>query len=163
MGTEPTGKRNEQPGQRRHAAKALVEQDGAVLLVQERHRDGTPFWTLPGGGIDEDESPTESLHRELDEELHCNVSISRRIGQFMYAHQSSSRISLYNTYECTVHGQIRPNPAEGVFAFTWACPPQLPDRVLPAVESFIQSEIFDPQHSESAQAAGTTTTHVADD
>jgi len=42
---------SDQATQYRRGVKALIERDGAVLLVQERHDDGTPFWTLPGGGV----------------------------------------------------------------------------------------------------------------
>ena len=50
----------------RVSAKALIiNQDGDVLLVKERHND----WDLPGGGIDYGETPQQALERELHEEI----------------------------------------------------------------------------------------------
>jgi hypothetical protein len=75
--------------QYRHSAKALMTSGDAVLLVKEYHSDGTPFWTLPGGGVRPDESLTEGLRRELREELDChNVVIGEQTGRVWYAHRS---------------------------------------------------------------------------
>ncbi len=41
----------------RTGAKALVTSAAKVLLVRERHADGQPFWTLPGGGVHSHEAP----------------------------------------------------------------------------------------------------------
>ncbi len=51
---------------------AIIRAEGkALALHKEKFSDGTPcdLWTLPGGKIDENESPTECLFRELQEEL----------------------------------------------------------------------------------------------
>jgi 8-oxo-dGTP diphosphatase len=48
---------------------------GRVLMVRERGRgpegrhDGLEYWTLPGGGIDDGETPAEALAREVEEEV----------------------------------------------------------------------------------------------
>jgi 8-oxo-dGTP pyrophosphatase MutT (NUDIX family) len=49
----------------RVSAKAVIIQDGKVLLVQENER----WWSLPGGGIDHGETVSAALKRELEEEL----------------------------------------------------------------------------------------------
>lgn len=49
----------------RVSAKALIIKKDKVLLVQEP--DGR--WELPGGGIDFEETPEQTLKRELAEEL----------------------------------------------------------------------------------------------
>jgi len=45
----------------------LVIADGAVLLVRHE-KAGRGYWLLPGGGVEEGESLTEALERELSEE-----------------------------------------------------------------------------------------------
>jgi len=47
----PTGTPLGRRFRRRRGAKALVATDRRVLLIRERHADGTAFWTLPGGGL----------------------------------------------------------------------------------------------------------------
>lgn len=51
-------------------AGGLIEADGAVLLVQNRRRDGSLDWTTPGGVIEvhEGESVVDGLTREVAEE-----------------------------------------------------------------------------------------------
>lgn len=57
---------------------AIIERDGRVLMAQRP--DGKRLagcWEFPGGKIEEDETPIQALHRELAEELGCEVTISR--------------------------------------------------------------------------------------
>lgn len=55
-------------------AGGLIEQDGRVLLVQNRRRDGSLDWTTPGGVIDEGESLLSGLTREVTEETGLTVT-----------------------------------------------------------------------------------------
>lgn len=59
-----------QPQKRqRVAAYAYVEREGALLLTRNSERGPHPgVWTLPGGGIDHGESPSDAVLRELQEE-----------------------------------------------------------------------------------------------
>jgi double-stranded uracil-DNA glycosylase len=53
----------------RAAVRGLVlDRDDRVLLVQFRDPVGQVWWAAPGGGVDEGESPDETLRRELVEE-----------------------------------------------------------------------------------------------
>ena len=49
-------------------AGALIERDGALLLVRNRRRDGRADWSPPGGVIDEGEGLMTGLGREVHEE-----------------------------------------------------------------------------------------------
>jgi 8-oxo-dGTP diphosphatase len=54
----------------RQAVRALIiDPDQRVLLVRFEFRDVGTVWALPGGGIENDESPLEALRRELIEEV----------------------------------------------------------------------------------------------
>ena len=48
-------------------AVAVVERDGKVLVIR-RHLDGRDYAVLPGGGIEDGETPAEAALRELNEE-----------------------------------------------------------------------------------------------
>ena len=51
----------------RPRAVAVVERDGKVLVVR-RHLDGRDYAVLPGGGIEDGETPADAALRELREE-----------------------------------------------------------------------------------------------
>lgn len=52
-----------------HMVIALVQRDGQLLLVLEKHPDtNIPSWTLPAGKVESGEGIVEALRRELKEE-----------------------------------------------------------------------------------------------
>lgn len=51
-------------------AAALVDADGRVLMQRRRRdREHGGLWEFPGGKVEADETPTQSLCREIAEEL----------------------------------------------------------------------------------------------
>jgi len=118
----------------RTGAKALVTSGRSVLLVRERHSDGTPFWTLPGGGVCTHETLREGLHRELLEELRCQANIADPVSTFWYAHDSlGEALSAYTVFDCALLSEPEPNHDEGVFESRWVEPDDLPPATLPQV------------------------------
>lgn len=62
---------------KRLAAYAVIlNRERAVVVVQ-----GKAFCFLPGGGTEDNESPEETVHREVREELGCTVRIIAKIGE----------------------------------------------------------------------------------
>ncbi|GJF23492.1 MULTISPECIES: bifunctional GNAT family N-acetyltransferase/NUDIX hydrolase [Streptomyces] len=53
---------------RRAARVAVLDPDGAVFLLRYDNVEVGVHWAMPGGGLDEDESPREGALRELREE-----------------------------------------------------------------------------------------------
>ncbi len=51
-----------------------------VLLIKRRD---IPVWVLPGGGIDEGESPESAAVREACEETGCSVELVRKIAYYL--------------------------------------------------------------------------------
>jgi 8-oxo-dGTP diphosphatase len=66
----------------RESAKALVTRGENVLIVKERHADGSIFCTLPGGGVEPTESRAAALQRELYEELKSRGTVGDRVTQY---------------------------------------------------------------------------------
>lgn len=53
----------------------LTENNSVILIKRIKPNDTPPYWVAPGGGVEEDESLHEALHRELYEELGAKVDI----------------------------------------------------------------------------------------
>lgn len=126
----------------RRSAKALITASQRVLLIKEQHADGSNFWTLPGGGLDANESHAEALYRELAEELRCLATIDGPLNELWYAHRSSpNKISHCKVFLCKLCSSVRPNPAEGVFDHRWVEPDDLPPETLLAVRYTIENSL----------------------
>lgn len=130
-------------GRLRSGAKALIRSSDLVLLVREHHADGTPFWTLPGGGIQAGEDDREALERELVEELGCRSVIRKPVATVYYAHHSCSQtLSAYRVFGCQLLDQPTPNAAEGVQAARWVPPESPPAQTLPQVRWVLRTHYW---------------------
>lgn len=115
----------------RRASKAFVSTANQVLLVKEQHTDGSSFWTLPGGGVESDESLHEGLTRELFEELQCQSLIHDPVATVWYAHSSRQRMfSVYTVFDCSLLSTPDPNGKEGILEYRWVSPSSLPSATL---------------------------------
>lgn len=64
----------------RRAARALLVDDEQRLVLIKRMKPGEPvYWTTPGGGVEDGESPTAALERELGEELGAKAAVGSRV------------------------------------------------------------------------------------
>ena len=72
--------RKDQTYRLRPGAYALLPRDGQLLLTCQY--GPAPDVQLPGGGIDEGESPIPALHREVYEETGWKIATPKRIGAF---------------------------------------------------------------------------------
>ena len=61
----------------RSAAKAIIIKDDKILLNRCRHRDGSVYYDLPGGGQHQYESLEEAVCREVKEEAGYDVEVCR--------------------------------------------------------------------------------------
>jgi 8-oxo-dGTP diphosphatase len=56
---------------------AVVEREGALLLVRHQKPDRDPYWVLPGGRLEPDETIPECAEREVAEETGLSARFSR--------------------------------------------------------------------------------------
>ena len=60
----------------RNRSMAIVMRNGTILM-EEVYFEGRHFYTLPGGGMEEGESPEETVLRELKEECGLDGNVIR--------------------------------------------------------------------------------------
>lgn len=66
---------NAKQARKRVSADALLrDEQGRVLLVDPKYK---PYWDMPGGMAEANESPTEAVSRELREELGIEIRVGR--------------------------------------------------------------------------------------
>ncbi len=66
----------------RRRSMAFVFRDEKIL-IEKIHFDNRIFYTIPGGGIEEGETPEETVLRELKEECGLEGTIVKKMGIFM--------------------------------------------------------------------------------
>lgn len=85
------------------SAKGIVFDEGKVWLRKNERNE----WELPGGKVDEGEQPTQTVVRELKEELGFDVRVERIVQAWMYTinvSQDESRGVLVVSYLCELLG-----------------------------------------------------------
>lgn len=67
----------------RPCASAIIEKNGGSLLIKRARTPLKGYWCLPGGVIEYDETPEQSVVREIKEEINLNIKIDRLIGVYL--------------------------------------------------------------------------------
>lgn len=62
----------------RQTSRGIIIKDGNILLM-ERWRDGLHYFAVPGGGIENDETPELAAKREVKEETSVEVKVGRLV------------------------------------------------------------------------------------
>jgi ADP-ribose pyrophosphatase YjhB (NUDIX family) len=82
----------------RRAARALLIDDRGRLVLIKRTKPGqTPYWTAPGGGVEDTDSSVEvALYRELTEELGAHATDATRV--FLFSSPSDTGIAVQHFF-----------------------------------------------------------------
>ena len=117
------------------------------VLVTQRHEPQRPNihhkWQFPGGGIEFGETPTETIKRELLEEIGCQVKIISLIpylGSHVYHHpKSQAHIVLMGYLVKITSGKPHPTHYE-IAAVKWVKPQDIDfSQFLPLSQEFLQA------------------------
>jgi 8-oxo-dGTP diphosphatase len=123
------------------AACALVDADGRVLLAQRP--PGKPMeglWEFPGGKIEADERPEETLIRELKEELGIVVSEQCLAPLTFASHAYADFHLLMPLYVCRRwEGTVQPLEAQQL---AWVRPNRLRDYKMPPADEPLVSHLM---------------------
>ena len=99
---------------RLHAAVAIIERRGRILICQRHDHDSFGgCWEFPGGKREPGESWEACLRRELHEELGVSVRAIRHYG-WMH-HEFTDGIVAFRVFRCTLaRGRPRPLDAQAI-------------------------------------------------
>ncbi|MEZ4301490.1 MAG: (deoxy)nucleoside triphosphate pyrophosphohydrolase [Polyangiaceae bacterium] len=95
---------------------AVIELDGRYLITQRRPNAVLPLmWEFPGGKVEDGETDTQALRREVQHRLGVDVSAGQLISFVSHPYEKYT-VDLY-LYECTIT-EGEPEP-KAVHAFKW--------------------------------------------
>lgn len=82
---------------RRINIRGIIEKDGQLFCLRQKHYDGSvnPFWAIPGGGMDPGESVTDCLKRELIEELGVEPKVGELVAIQQFADEEKEFLELF--------------------------------------------------------------------
>ena len=74
-------------------ASAVLLRDNRILMVRISYH-GRTWWCLPGGTIEPDETPEETIVRELREELNLRVVCRERLYEVPMPHEDGFDVGI---------------------------------------------------------------------
>jgi 8-oxo-dGTP diphosphatase len=91
--------------------EALVHDTKGRLLLLKRSNTNSIYvgkWQLPGGKVEEGETPIEAINRELREEIACNCLEAKKIKEVLFSNIYKSKKELVKliVFGCNIEGQL---------------------------------------------------------
>jgi 8-oxo-dGTP pyrophosphatase MutT (NUDIX family) len=129
----------------------IIDADARVLMINEEIEAGHPYWLIPGGGVEDRESPRHAAVRETYEETGLRIDLQHDSPQVRTERRKWSYGGI--TYDQTNHffavrveSGLEPSPAQltelernTFLGFRW----WHPDEVEASDEVFFPAEIAD--------------------
>ncbi|GAA4207500.1 NUDIX hydrolase [Actinocatenispora rupis] len=107
-------------------AAAIIVQDGQVLMVQRRVKEGSLSWQFPAGQVESGESGADAAVRETQEEVGLTVEAVQELGQRV--HPATKRTMVYVACRA-VSGTARLVDDDELVAVEWCDRPKLTEYV----------------------------------
>ena len=100
---------------------AIVRRGDEMLIMKRAMGAMTGAWYVPGGSLEEDESPADGVRREIREETGLDVS-DLRLFRLWHYRQDESTPGVGITFTCEVPPGTEPQINEEHAAFRWVDP-----------------------------------------
>jgi len=138
--------KNQKPTVRRKGVIGIIENQRGEILISQRLDPKIPAahlkWDVPGGKIEKDETPKQTLLREISEETGLNVKILKKLKEPIFAiweHQDYIlHITLY-AYHCRfLNGKLHLNDPK-IKDLKWISKSKISHfNFLPTTKSFLK-------------------------
>lgn len=126
----------------RPTVSALIIQNGKILLSQRADEPFKNKWDIPGGYMEEKETPEDALRREIKEELRVEIKNIRLLSVIGPTYYPFGGQELYNTdiyYAADPTGDPTPGKGSDVAQINWFSPDKLPDMAFGSNVTAIKS------------------------
>jgi 8-oxo-dGTP diphosphatase len=110
----------------RGISAAIVVQDGRVLMIRRRLREGELSWQFPAGEIESGENAEQAAVRETQEETGLTVEPVKVLGERV--HPKTGRHMAY-TACCAVGGEAHVADADELAEVAWVAHDEIPQYV----------------------------------
>ncbi|MEK6959842.1 MAG: NUDIX domain-containing protein [Nanoarchaeota archaeon] len=87
-----------------HKIVAIVIQDNKFFMVRKVGRD---IWTNLGGKPEGNETEEQALVREIREEIHCDATVIKKLGDFKAPAAFDNAIVKLSSYLVELNGEIK--------------------------------------------------------
>ncbi|MFK0194244.1 NUDIX hydrolase [Kitasatospora sp. NPDC090308] len=123
-------------------AAAIIVQDGRVLMVQRRVKEGELSWQFPAGEVEAGETPEAAAVRETAEEVGLTVKATRLLGERV--HPKTGRQMSYTACE-VVSGTATVVDTDELAELAWITHEQIaefvPYGLFEPVQVYLDTEI----------------------
>jgi 8-oxo-dGTP diphosphatase len=125
------------------AAAVVVEVDGGIVLGRRSIEPGYGLWCLPGGFVNDDESPAAAAVRECMEEINAEVELTTLLGLYHIAKTTASSIVGIAYVGRVVGGSTISAGAEMLEVRAFA-PDALPELAFPSHQAVVARYLMSP-------------------
>jgi len=100
---------------------ALIEISDKIVISQRYDHDAFgSLWEFPGGTVEEGETLTQALQREIDEELGVNISVGELVSVFEDENETL-KITVH-LFRCSIiKGRLSPLDCQEIRLYPLAC------------------------------------------
>src|SRR6266481_2756985 len=124
------------------ASAVVVEVDGGVVLGRRSIEPGYGLWCLPGGFVNDDESPAAAV-RECMEEINAEVELTTLLGLYHIAKTTASSI-IGIAYVGRVAGGSTISAGAEMLEVRAFAPDALPELAFPSHQALVARYLMSP-------------------